>query len=55
MSCKECKYSPKSYEEYCIAQSNPKEYCSDAYTEKSYLCSEYNVDKSYKTERSEKE
>lgn len=44
MSCRECKNSPKTYEEYCIAQSNPSIYCPDAYTEKSYLCGNYDVE-----------
>ena len=38
MSCKQCEYAPKTYEEYCIGQSNPSIYCPDAYTEKSHLC-----------------
>ncbi len=38
MSCTECKYAPKTYEEYCIAQSNPREYCPDAFTILSHLC-----------------
>lgn len=41
MSCEDCKNSPKTYEEYCIGRSNPNMYCRDAYTEKSYLCSNY--------------
>ena len=41
MSCKECKNSPKTYEEYCMGQRNPSVYCSDAYTEKSHLCGNY--------------
>lgn len=41
MSCTECKYAPKTYEEYCIAQSNPREYCPDAFTGKSSLCELY--------------
>lgn len=46
MGCNECIYSPKTYEEYCISQSNPDVYCPDAYTEKSYLCGNYcNKDK----------
>lgn len=46
MSCRECENSPKTYEEYCIAQSNPSIYCPDAYTEKSYLCGNYDVEES---------
>lgn len=41
MSCTECKYAPRTYEEYCIAQSNPGEYCLDAFTGKSSLCKLY--------------
>jgi hypothetical protein len=41
MSCTECKYAPKTYEEFCIAQSNPREYCPDAFTGKSSLCELY--------------
>lgn len=41
MSCKECEYSPKTYEEYCIGQTNPSIYCPDAYTKKSHLCGNY--------------
>ena len=41
MSCKECKNTPKTYEEYCIGQRNPSVYCPDAYTEKSHLCGNY--------------
>ena len=43
MSCEECIYSPKTYEEYCLGQSNPSKYCPDAYTEKSHLCGNYDV------------
>lgn len=45
MSCKNCKYSPKTYEEYCIGQSNPAVYCPDAYTERSQFCLMYEEDK----------
>ena len=38
VTCKDCKNSPKTYEEYCIGQSNPDIYCPDAYTDKSHLC-----------------
>lgn len=55
MSCKECIYSPKTYEEYCIGKSNPNIYCPDAYTEKSYLCGNYDVDKQFKSESEDKE
>ena len=55
MSCKECENSPKTYEEYCIGQSNPSMYCPDAYTEKSYLCGNYDVEKSHKAESEDKE
>jgi hypothetical protein len=41
MICKKCKYSPKTYGEYCIAQSNPNIYCPDAYTEKASFCGNY--------------
>lgn len=41
MSCKNCKFAPRTYEEYCIAQSNPREYCADAFTGKSSLCELY--------------
>lgn len=41
MSCKECKHSPKTYEEYCIGQRNPSAYCPDAYTEKAQYCGNY--------------
>ena len=41
MSCSKCKYSPKTYEEYCIWQRNSSVFCPDAYTEKSYLCGNY--------------
>lgn len=41
MSCTGCKYAPKTYEEYCIAQSNPREYCPDAFTDRSSLCELY--------------
>lgn len=47
MSCEECKYSPKTYKEYCI---NPSRYCPDAYTEKAYLCGNYDVNEPYKAE-----
>lgn len=51
MSCKDCKYSPKTYEEYCIGQSNPNMYCRDAYAEKSYLCDESEVKFDKETQR----
>lgn len=41
MSCNECVYAPKTYEEFCIAQRSPSLYCPDANTEKSYLCGNY--------------
>ena len=41
MGCNECKNSPKTYEEFCMSQSNPSVYCPDAYTEKSHLCGNY--------------
>lgn len=41
MGCKNCKYSPSTYEEYCIAQSNPDVFCPDAYKDISYLCGNY--------------
>lgn len=41
MGCKECAYAPKTYEEYCIAKSNPKRYCPDAYTVKALYCGNY--------------
>ena len=41
MSCKNCKFAPKTYEEYCIAQDCPGLYCADAYTNKSPLCGLY--------------
>lgn len=50
MSCEECPYSPKTYEEYCIGQSNSSMYCPDAYTEKSHLCGNYDVNEPYKAE-----
>ena len=39
--CSNCKYSPKTYKEYCMAQNNPTLFCVDAYTEKSHLCGFY--------------
>lgn len=39
--CNNCKYSPKTYEEYCIAQRNPVLFCVDAFTEKSQWCGNY--------------
>ena len=54
MSCKECAYSPKTYEEYCIGQSNPSMYCPDAYTEISHLCGNYDVNEPYKAESEDK-
>lgn len=41
MGCIKCKYAPKTYEEYCAGQRNPGTYCSDAFTEKSHLCGNY--------------
>ncbi len=41
MSCKECEYSPKTYEEYCKGQTNPSVCCPDAYTEKAQYCGNY--------------
>lgn len=41
MSCKNCRFAPKTYEEYCIAQDCPGLYCADAYTNKSPLCGLY--------------
>lgn len=42
--CKKCKHAPTTYEEYCISKSSPHKYCPDAYTDKSYLCGNYNAD-----------
>lgn len=50
MSCKECINSPKTYWEYCIGQSRPNIYCPDAYTEKSYLCGNYDTKGSRRVE-----
>lgn len=44
MSCTECKYAPKTYEEFCIAQSNPGEYCHDAFTALAPLCKYYGAE-----------
>jgi len=44
MSCTECKYAPRSYEEYCIAQDNPGEYCHDAFTALAHLCKCYGAE-----------
>ena len=42
MSCKECEYAPKTYDEFCISKRNYSGYCCpDAYTEKSHLCGNY--------------
>ena len=55
MSCKECKYSPKTYEEYCMRQDGSNIYCPDAYTEISYLCGNYDVNESHKIESEDAE
>ena len=55
MSCEECKYSPKTYEEYCIRQSNPSMFCPDAYTEKAHLCNNYHAKKLAKWDEKESE
>ena len=43
MSCKECEYAPKTYEEFWLSKQNyfPSYCCPDAYTEKSHLCGNY--------------
>ena len=51
MSCKECENSPKTYEEYCIAQNNPSVYCPDAYTENAHLCNNFGNDKQVEIEK----
>lgn len=43
--CVGCIYSPKSYEEYCIATTNPKRVCPDAYTIKAQYCGNYDQTK----------
>ena len=45
MSCHECKYSPKTYEEYCMAQSGSCLYCPDAYKWVSHFCRGYHETK----------
>lgn len=47
MSCEECKYSPKTYEEYCLSRHNYSGYfCPDSYTEISHLCGNYGEEES---------
>ena len=43
MSCWDCKYAPKTYEEYCMCKSKPDIYCPDAFTEVSHLCGNYDT------------
>ncbi len=55
MSCWECEYAPKTYDEFCIAQANPTMYCPDAYTEISHLCGNYDIKETDKAESEEEE